>query len=149
MRLIVHELKTELYQEITVGEFPIFLAAVRPHLLVFNRAGLGSAELTIQVQDSRGKKIAESEPLAVADLSAAAYAHKYYRFNVTAALRAGQTYRIALRPGGGYSFSEAAYIAWCNGWDLRRNNASYEVTDFNAPLDMELWHRRGTKLGVA
>ncbi len=149
MRLIVHELVTTLYQEITVGAFPIMVEAIRPHLLVFNKAGLGAGTLTVRILDANGKRVAVSETLNIADLTTLAYAHKYYRFYINAGLRAGATYRVALVAGGGYTFSEAAYIAWCNGWEHRRNSSSYNFGEADAPLDFEIWERKEFRRGVA
>ena len=148
MRLLVHELVTELYQEITVDHIPRVVGAIRPHLLVFNRPGLTGA-LRLEIRDTRNRVVAVSETLNLSDLSVLAYAHKYYRFYIDAHLRAGATYRVALVPGGGYSFSEAAYVAWCNGWEHRRLNSSYSFGELDAPLDMEIWERREIRRGVA
>ncbi len=149
MRLLVDELETSLYQEIQTKHQHMMIGAIRPHLLIFNKTGLGAGTLKMQIQDTRGRVIATSETLNIASLSTLDYAHKYYRFYIDAGLRANTTYRIALVAGGGYSFSESAYVGWCNGWEFRQN-ANYSPSDgVNAPKDFELWPYRHFRRGVA
>src|SRR5439155_1263536 len=143
----VHQIQTSFYQQITWGQRNTRIGAIRPHLLVFNKPGL-SGTAQVQIQDTRGRAIATSETLNIPGLSTLAYAHKYYRFRITAALRKSETYRLAVILGGGYSFSESAYVAWCNGWDLRPRSPSYSpASGFLAPLDYEVWSKEEIRRG--
>lgn len=148
--LIVHELITTLHQVETVDHRPKYIRAIRPHLLIFNKSGLGAGTLKMQIWDSRNRVIATSETLNIADMTTLNYAHKRYRFQIDAALRAGATYRIALVPGGGYSFSESAYVGWCNAWETRIRDVGYSPSSgVWAPLDQEFWEWKEVRRGVA
>lgn len=138
MKLLVHELKTELSQLITVGAESIKVVAIRPHLYRHNTAG---GSLRVQIEDASGNVIALSETIAISAMPAAqAYWHGYLRFYIKAHLRAGATYRISLVPLSGYSFNESAYIGWCNDYDLRKVPALYTPNAGGAAaLDFELW----------
>jgi hypothetical protein len=138
MNIIVHELAVKLSQLITVGANPINLEAILPHLYRHNQA---TGSLQIQVEDTGGNMIAQSEIIAISALpSDLADWHGYRRFYIKAHLRAGASYQISLLPLGGYSFSESAYVGWCNDFDLRRVPALYSPNQgLNAALDMQFW----------
>lgn len=139
MRLIVHELKsTPLYQKIKPSRNTI-VEAIRPHLVKFANP---SGSLKLQIQDSEGNVIAESESLTITDLSEATYSHGKYRFYINAHLKKDTTYRVALLSEG-YSFSEAAYVGWCNSYDLSSYDANYTPsTGYSAPLSLEVFERK-------
>lgn len=145
MKLIVHELITTLSQDITIGLNHLLCYGIRPHLLKF---GNPTGTLTLQLQDAFGKKIQDFETLNISSIPAGNYYHGYIRFQNNVPLKADETYTIALIPGGGYSFSESAYIGWCKDYDLRKAPTAWTPSvGCNAGLDLELWatlmHKRG------
>jgi hypothetical protein len=149
MRLVVHELKTTVFQEIRTKHLALDVRAVRPHLLVFNKTGLGAGTLKLQIQDPNGKIVAESASVSISSLATLNYAHKFFQFSISAHLRPYTTYRLVLVPGGGYSFSESAYIAWCSDWENFRF-ATYPARGrYDAPLDLEVWVSKEVKRGAA
>jgi hypothetical protein len=140
MKLITSELVTTLYQQITIGNFPIQLVAIRPHLLRWLHP---TGSLAVQIQDASGQVIATSPAVAISAIGSDNYWHGYQRFDLSTHLKALATYRIALIPSGGYSFSESAYIGWCNDFDLRKVAATYSPNvGINGALDMEIWESR-------
>jgi hypothetical protein len=65
------------------------------------------------------------------------------RFDISTPLKAGTTYRINIVAFGGYSFSESAYLAVCNDFDLRKYEPDYSPsTGFSSALDIEIWHSK-------
>lgn len=138
MELVVAELKTEsLYQEITPSKNTI-LRAIRPHLYIHNNP---SGSLKLQILDQNNELIAESETLAISDITSALYFHGYVRFYVNLYMQKDISYRIKL-VGSGYSFSENAYVGWCNGFDLNKFSLNYTpINSFEYPLDFETWIR--------
>lgn len=142
MKLIVNELQTSLFQQITTGTRAIQLYAIRPHLY---RHGSPSGSLTVQVQDSGGKLIAASETLACTAVGSGTYWHGDQRFLIGAELAASTIYRVALVASGGYSFSESAYVGWCLDYDLRKVPATYSPsTNEKSAHLLELWESRET-----
>lgn len=138
--LLVHEMRDVVYQEITVKHLNMDVEAIRPHLYIHNKP---SGTVQVQIRDLNDKKVAVSNTLTIADLTTLNYCHGYFKFDIRAALRATEVYRIALITGGGYSFSESAYLGWCNGWDSRPGFASYALPlGTRAPLDFEVWENR-------
>lgn len=139
MKIIVHELKTTLYQTV-IPEENTFVEAIRPHIY---KHGSPAGALKVQVQDANGYLIAESNTVNIVDLSASAYFHGHITFDINVGLRAGETYRIALVPTIGYSFSESAYIGVCNSYDLSGYTQDYVSSsgNFSAPLDIQIWRR--------
>lgn len=140
MRLLAHELHTKLTQRITTGPKPIQVTALRPHLLRY-LAPTGS--LQMQIEDDTGSILQVSETIAIASLPAGNYFHGYVRFLINCALRANTTYRVSLLALSGYSFSESAWVGWCNDYDLRKVQANYSPNiGWSAALDLELWETR-------
>lgn len=145
MKLIVHELLTSLSQTITVGTEHLLVYGIRPHLY---RHGAPTGTLTIQLQDDSGKKIQDIETINISAIPAGNYYHGYIRFQSNVPIKAYTTYTIALIAGGGYSFSESAYIGWCKDYDLKKVQTAWSPSiGCNAGLDLELWatlmHKRG------
>lgn len=137
MKLIVYELDGVVFQEITPIGKNQMISAIRPHLYK-HLAPTGN--LKIQVQDTNGRVIQESNTVAISDISSANYFHGYVRFDINIGLMVNRTYRIALVPSGGYTFSESAYIGWCGGFDLGKYEEDYTVNStFDYGLDMEIW----------
>jgi hypothetical protein len=55
-------------------------------------------------------------------------------------LKKGQSYSLKL-VGTGYSFSEPAYVGWCNGYDLGKYDSTTVPADiYQSPLDLEIWN---------
>lgn len=136
MRLLVDELSDKLYQQITATK-SCDLVAIRPHLYKHN---FPTGTLQVLLEDENGKLIASSNVVDMDDLAVLAFAHKYYRFDIFQPIKQGLIYRVALVSGGGYAFSEAAYIGWCRDYDLRKYQATYTPnTGINSALDFEAW----------
>lgn len=149
MKLIVHELVTSLYQEITVGDHPLDVGAIRAHLYIHQKSGFGGEILRMQIHDSNGGLVATSADLNVADLGSADYVHGFFRFLISAHLRAGETYRLVLTHDGSYSFNEAYYVGWVVD-HVGFRYASYAARGkFDAPLDFEIWVNREFRRGAA
>ena len=147
MELIVHEMTGDtLSQKITVGSSNKFLYAVRPHILKY---GNPSGSLYFLIADSAGKAIFSSDLITISSISASDYFHGYVRFLVSLGLRASTTYTFQLI-GSGYTFSESAYIGWCNDYDLRKYDTDYSSAPSPADgaLDMEIWTRELVEKGV-
>lgn len=137
MKLIVQELHTERHQDIRIGRNSIRLKAMRPHIY---KAGFPAGSLKMQIQDLDGRVIGESETIAISAITAATYSHGYLRFYIDAHLKADTVYRIALIAAGGYSFAEAAWVGWCNDFDLQKVPREWTPNmGVHAALDLELW----------
>jgi hypothetical protein len=138
MKLVVHELVTELKQKIT-ATVDQNVYSIRPHLYK-NLAPAGS--LTIEVRDENDLLIAESSSLSIGSIPSGNYYHGYVEFMIDCQMKANTDYYVALVPNG-YTFSDSAFIGWCNDFDLSKY-ASDDVLAIgaNAPLDMEIWAKR-------
>lgn len=140
MKLVVFELSFPVTQKITIGNRSLQLYALRPHIY---RNNFASGSLTMQVQDSTGNLIASSDTVAISAIGSNSYWHGYQRFLISAQLKAFRSYEISMTFSGGYSFAEAAYIAWANDFDLRKVPANYiPNSGINAALDLEIWEMR-------
>lgn len=135
MNLLVCELNGACFQPVTTDENVIHITAIRPHLYK-HLAPAGS--FYIQIQDANGKKIANSNSLTAANISASNYFHGYVRFDINASLFPETQYRIALKSSG-YSYSDSAYIGWCTDYDLRKYTLTGFATGEAWALDMEIW----------
>lgn len=135
MNLLVCELNGACFQPVTTGSSVIHVTAIRPHIYK-HLAPAGS--FYIQIQDANGKKIANSNSLTAANISASNYFHGYVRFDVSASLFPETQYRIALKSSG-YSYSDSAYIGWCTDFDLRKYTLTGFQTGEGWALDMEIW----------
>lgn len=141
MKLLVAECKPSVSQPITPSE-PIFVIAIRPHLYIH---GSPSGTVKVQILDSNDRLVIESSTIALnsSTLKTLDYAHKYYKFDLNANLSADVSYKIAVVCGGGYSFSESAYVGVCLDWDNTKTSTGYTPdNDFEKPLDIEIWERR-------
>lgn len=140
MDLAVIELITDLYQSITMTK-NVNLTNVRMHLL---KHGAPAGSLKVQILDTNGFLIEESNVVTIASITAAtgAYFHGQVRFDISTPLMSGQTYRINL-VGVGYTFSETDYIAVNNDLNFAKVTKDYIPTEsFDYALDMELWERK-------
>lgn len=135
--LIVHELITTLTQEFKVPSLvqAMEVKHVRPYLYKN-----GSPTGTIQMEIGDGNiKMAQSATLDVSTISAVAYAHGPYKFDLSAHLRPGDTYQLTMRAVT-YVFDANNFVGWCNGFDLGFNDPTYEPNGYTAaPLHFELW----------
>lgn len=135
---IVIECRPTVYQSIKASK-DMFVIALRPHLYIH---GAPTGTVKVQVQDENGRVVAESSTQTITDLKTLAYAHKYALFYINANLVEDSFYRLAVVCGGGYSFSESAYVAVCLDWDNPKTEATYSPSaGFNGALDFEIWER--------
>jgi hypothetical protein len=141
MRLVVHELLTGAtdLQQIVTPDRNTIVEAIRPHLYRHNFA---SGSLKVQILDGSDVLLAESAAVAISSIDTANYFHGYVRFDVTAYLAKDTPYKVRLVNAGGYTFSEAAYVGWVNGYDLGKYPPStVPANDQYYPLDLEIWER--------
>lgn len=147
MQLVVHELETsgQVRQKITIGSRPQMVYAIRAMLFRY-LSPAGTAYL--EIQDENGKKIAVSDSVSIAAVGTGNYWTGYRRFLVSIALKANTSYYISLKASG-YTFSELAYLGWCNGWELRNAfEADYDgAIGVNAPLGLQVWSYRTQNKG--
>lgn len=135
MKLCVAELDTELFQAITPSQ-NTFVEAIRIHLYRHN-APAGS--LSVRIADTNGRSIAVSDTVAISSIPSGNFYHGYIRFLIQCSLKKSEQYRVYLNSSG-YSFSESAYIGWCNDFDLRKYPTAYTPSSaLAAPLDLEVW----------
>ena len=136
MQLIVQELTSELFQSF-MPDSNKQVSAIRPHLYIRNNP-VGNVK--VQVLTSDDVLITESDPVAFSEITNAIEYHGYVAFFLNASLKKDETYRIKIVSGGGYSFSESAYVAICNDYDLRKYTPEYTIASvWQAPLDIEIW----------
>ena len=136
--LIVSECKPSVYQPIKADK-NMHVFAIRPHLYIH---GSPAGTIKVQVQDANGYVVAESATQVITSLKALAHAHYYIRFDVKASLIKNISYRLAVVCGGGYSFSESAYVGVCLDWDRTKINMAYTpANSYQTPLDFEIWER--------
>lgn len=147
MKLLLDELNSDnLTQLVQTPSRVVHVKHIRPHLYK-HAAPTGS--FFIQIQDANGKKIANSNSLSAADISASTYFHGYVRFDIVASLTPDTNYYIALRSTG-YTFGELAYIGWCRDYEHRKYAASYTPnTGVSSALDFEIWERKLVTKGQA
>jgi hypothetical protein len=149
MKLVVNELRSLVEQEIQVGEENLNVSAIRPHLY---RHNFPSGSIKIQVLDASKTLMKESDLISISDLDIAEetglnFFHGYIRFLVNVPLKAETNYWIRL-VGSGYTFSESAYVGWCNDYDLRKVSALYTPSSgWDAAMDLEIWTRTRTLRG--
>jgi hypothetical protein len=139
VKLIVQELKaSELSQQLTPSRNTI-VEAVRPHLY---RHLWPSGSLKMQILTTSDVLVAESDAVSIADISAGNnYFHGYVRFYINAFLTKDTAYKFKLTSSG-YTYADAAFIGWCNGFDLGKYAAGYTpANDLYEPLDLEVWER--------
>lgn len=146
MNLVVHELgitgafgNTTLKQAIRPTR-DVFAYAVVLHLYK-HLAPAGS--LYVQIQDSNGRKIKNSDVPAISTISSANYFHGDVRFLIDFSFRNQVNYFIALKSTG-YTYASNAFIGWCNGFDLKKYPCDYTVPStigVNAPLDFAIWEK--------
>lgn len=115
------------------------LSYVVPYLMVYGAPG---GSVTMQLQDSNGSKIADSQTVSIATiLGSDAVYHGWYAFSISATVKRGQSYRVEMVTSGGYSYSQSTFIGWCNSWERQnRFPATYNPTmGLDAPLGIDFW----------
>lgn len=143
-RVLVSECKPTVYQPIK-ADSNMYVVALRPHLMIF---GNPTGTVKVQIQDGNGYVVAESSTMTVTEIKTLAeitqdYFHGYIRFYINASLINDVSYRLAVVCGGGYSFSESAYIGVALDWDNTKINTAYTPSNsFQCPLDFEIWERK-------
>ena len=146
MELIVFELRANaVFQQMTPLKNQL-IYAVRPHLIKY---GSPTGTLALQILDTNGKVEAQSASMNISQIPGN-YWHGYQEFQINAAVLANNDFRVALVGGGGYTFSETAYIGWCSGFDLGKYPGTYgNAKGSNSPLDLEIWGYEEQKRGFA
>lgn len=138
MYLVVHELKTSLYQEITTTR-SMQIVALRPHLY---RHLSPAGSLQMQIWDASGNLIGSSASVNISAIGSGNYWHGDQEFTISTELKESTIYRLAL-VASGYTFAETAYMGWVNDFDLRKVSASYSPNaGINAALLVEAWESR-------
>lgn len=138
MRIVVFEVNTTaVRQKLTTGAKPVMVSAIRPYIYK-HLAPAGSVYL--QIQDSAGNKIKDSEVIAISTLSVSNYFHGFYRFLVNFGFAANTTYYIELKTTG-YTYASNAFVGWCSSFDLQNSiGVTYSPSSgFSAPLGLQLW----------
>lgn len=154
MTLVVHELKANsgagaLNQKLTVAAHPLVQEVyyARPHILKYGSpAGSLYMELCADSAGSVGAVLATSDTVAISSISTSAHFHGYVRFTLNVELAASTPYWLGLRQTG-YTFDEAAYIGWCNDYDLGKYGLDYTAVPTTRPLDVEVYTRRVPRKG--
>jgi hypothetical protein len=138
---------TPITQEIETGDDVVFVEALRPHLLKFNNP---AGSLFMEIRDLSDNLLFTSESITIQSIHDAAgddYFHGPVRFLINASLAANTKYKVLLKASG-YTFSELAYIGWCNGFDLAIVPDSYTpISDLDKGLILEMWERKKLSKG--
>jgi hypothetical protein len=139
MRLVVQEVKADgVIQEFTPTQNTL-VYAVRPHIY---RHLNPSGSLQLQILDTDDNVLVESEEIEISSIGSADYYHGYVRFLIDIGLKKDVTYRFKLIGTDGYSYSDSAFIGWCNGYDLGKYPEQYTPSaDAYSALDCEIWKR--------
>ena len=135
MKILVHELGlTGTYddgrrrQRITVGDKRMDMTAIRLHLYK-HLAPAGS--LYVQLQDSNGVKIKDSDSVTIASISSLNYFHGMVTFDLEVSLRRNTVYWFELLSSGGYSYAAGAHIAWVQA----QNSLEFQLWGWRNALD--------------
>lgn len=137
MKLLVIELNNSVSQTIVPSK-NTNVEAIRPHIYKHNFP-LGT--VAVEIHDTYGELIAQSESLNISEISEQAFYHGYIRFYIKAYLRAGVSYKIVIKTSD-YVFSESAYLGVCNSFDLSSYPATYSPNlGVNSPIGLEIWEK--------
>ena len=137
MKLLVTELVGTISQTVVPSKNDN-VQAIRVGLYKHNNP---AGSFKVEIQNTEGKLVASSNYLSVADISSDAFYHGFIKFDISAHLKKDQEYKIVLTSTG-YTFSESAYIGWCNSFDLSSYSPSYEVkNNIYSPLRLEIWSK--------
>jgi hypothetical protein len=139
--LVVEELMaTPLKQKLTATENDV-ITALRPHLYIHNSP---AGSLRMDIYDSADTTLLKSsETIAISTLKTLAFAHGYFRFNVSWGLVDVTQYTIRL-VSTGYTFATSAYVGWVKDVgdsDYRKYAATYSgnTIGYNSAFDLEIW----------
>ncbi len=137
MKLVVNELYSSIFQEITSVD-DVQIGAIRPHIYKHNAP---NGKLQLQVQDLSGNTLATStNEISASDITAISFFHGKIKFVISYKMKANTTYRIALVGVDGYTFDESAWFGWCAENDISVYESEYTAgSGFNSPLLMEIW----------
>lgn len=139
MKLVVHELNTDIYQAVRPKKNTI-VESIRPHLYK-HKSPIGS--LVVEIHDNKGDLISTSEPVEISSISDEDYFHGFIRFDIFAYLQKDVIYRIYIKGIDGYVFSESDWVGVCNSYDFQSYEPEYENSHgMYAPLDIEIWSRK-------
>ena len=139
MKLIVHELKESGVTQVLKPNRNVMVEAVRPHIY---RHNLPAGEFFLEILNADEEVIATSAPVLASSIGGNSFFHGYVRFDIKAGLKKNQVYTFRLSATD-YEFSESAYIAWVNGFDLGKYPLPNQAaTSIQAPLDLEVWERK-------
>lgn len=145
MQLNYRELKDSAFQEIRATR-SANIVNIRPHVI---KHGAPAGSLKVQILDSNGFLIKESNAVAISSISTATYAHGYLKFDLNIPILKDQLYQIKLVAFNGYVFSDNNHIGFCRDFDLRKVTADYSPSvGFSSAFDIELWERKMTDRSV-
>lgn len=149
-RLLVDELVTELEQTVVPSE-NLDIQAVYLGLYVANAPG---GTVTLELRNASDRLIKASNAVTVSSMKTDTYAHGVFRFDLSATVMKDQTYKLALVPGGGYTYSSTDFVGWKRDFDhtnddLRRVKISYTGgKGYNAPFDYLPVVRTAVRKGI-
>lgn len=150
MNLILEELGllgSTLQQKITVGERPVIVKHIRPHIY---KHGTPAGSLKVQILDGSLTVIAESALVTVASITAISntYYHGYIQFDVDCGMQANQSYWIRLASTG-YTYAANNFIGWCKDFDLKKYDWSYSPNaGGQSSFDVEIWENKNVVKGI-
>lgn len=145
MKILVEEVITSLFTERTVGDSIIDMVAVRPRLY---RHLAPAGNVLVRLTDLNDNLIAVSNSRSIAAIGTGNYWHGNAVFTIAAQLRANTTYRFHVVTSG-YTFAEAAYLGWVNGWPNSRAHESYSpARGPTLAFDMEIWSYQKVEKGI-
>lgn len=123
------------------------LSYLVPHIMV---RGTPGGSVYLQLQDSDGNKIADTESVSIATIADGNEVfHGKYRFSITANVRKNVTYRVEMLTSGGYTYGVSDFVGWCNAWE-RRNvfDSAYSPNwGVQSPLILDFWANKYLKKG--
>jgi len=138
MKLVIHELTTTLTQSFN-SLADSDGAAVRPHLFISNSP---AGNLKMQKLNADGRLIDESPTIDISTITSAIAYHGYVKFDLVTPYLDEEAFQLALVPGGGYTFSESAFVGWCTDFDLRKYTPTFTPASArSAPFDVEFWKK--------
>lgn len=136
MKFIMHELRAYEISQSVVPSKNCLVYAIRPHLYV---KGTPAGSLKLQLLDSNGELIKESESVSISSINSASYFHGYVRFYIDFYMKRDVSYIVKLSSTG-YTYSDNAYAGWISDENLVKYELNYTPTKsiYNA-LDLEIW----------
>ncbi len=146
MQLLVHELDTSRYQELTTDHKVKQIVTIRPHLY---RKGSPAGTVKVQIRTTADVLVAESAARNISSLGTGTYWHGYANFDVSAHLAKATSYRFTVVTAG-YTYAAGSYVAWVSGHELGKYPLGFTpVSTFESAHDIEIWSRRHVRKGIA